>query len=219
MNADQQMLKELDILRESGTRPTLLLNSCCGPCSTSVLEQLAEVFEVTVHFYNPNIHSGEEYTRRLDTQKLVLSELLIPLEKLLDQGWNPQSWADSVSGIPFIQEGGNRCLACIGHRMAETAAVAAQHSFQWFTTTLSVSPHKNAQAINEMGAALEKKYGVRYLKADFKKRGGYQRSVALAKAFGLYRQDHCGCRESLRAAEPAKTDGAKEGMNTHEVKK
>lgn len=202
MNADQQMMKELKTLRESGVRPALLLNSCCGPCSTAVLEQLAEVFQVTVHFYNPNIHSQEEYSRRLESQKEVLSELLIPLEKLLDQGWSPEGWEASLSGIPFDQEGGSRCKACIGYRMQETAKLAAALSFDWFTTTLSVSPHKDAAAINEMGAALEKKYGVRYLQADFKKRGGYQRSVSLAKAFGLYRQDHCGCRESLRHMGP-----------------
>ncbi len=198
MNADQMMLKEINILRETGVRPKLLLNSCCGPCSTSVLEQLAEIFEVTVHFYNPNIHSGDEYSRRLSAQKQVMKELLIPLEQLLERGWTPEGWQDSLSGIPFDHESGSRCRACIGYRMNETAALAAELSYEWFTTTLSVSPHKDAAAINDMGAALANKYGIRYLMADFKKRGGYQRSVLMAKSFGLYRQDHCGCEESRR---------------------
>lgn len=199
MNADQNMLKQLNVLRESGIRPKLLLNSCCGPCSSAVLEQLMEVFEVTVHFYNPNIHAQEEYGKRLETQKEVMVELLIPLEQLLEQGWKPEEWQRSLREIPFDREGGSRCRACIGYRMNQTAILAAELSFDWFTTTLSVSPHKDAQAINEMGLALEKKHGVRYLAADFKKRGGYQRSIALSKAFGLYRQDHCGCAESMQS--------------------
>lgn len=197
MNADQKMQQQLNSLKESGIRPKLLLNSCCGPCSTSVLEQLADVFEVTVHFYNPNIHSQEEYSKRLVSQRAVLEELMVPLEQLLDQGWNPAGWQEAISGIPFDREGGVRCMACIGYRMNQTAMLAAELSFDWFTTTLSVSPHKNARAINDIGQALENKYKVRYLHADFKKRGGYQRSVMLAKSFSLYRQDHCGCMESL----------------------
>lgn len=198
MNADQKMQHQLNELRESGIRPKLLLNSCCGPCSTSVLEQLMTVFDVTVHFYNPNIHSQEEYSKRLESQIAVMDELLVPLEQLLDQGWAPDGWQQNVSSIPFDGEGGVRCRACIGYRMAQTAMLAAELSFDWFTTTLSVSPHKDSRAINEMGLALENKYKVRYLSADFKKRGGYQRSVMLAKSFGLYRQDHCGCKESLQ---------------------
>ncbi len=213
MNPDQSMQKQLNTLRESGIRPKLLLNSCCGPCSTSVLEQLTAVFDVTVHFYNPNIHSQEEYSKRLETQKCVFQELLIPLEQLLDRGWAPEDWRQSLSGVPFDREGGSRCRACIGYRMDQTAALAAELSFEWFTTTLSVSPHKDAAAINEMGMALEKKHGVRYLSADFKKRGGYQRSVSLAKSFGLYRQDHCGCAESLQSSEKSGSEERNDEVN------
>lgn len=198
MNSDQKMLEQLNTLRMSGIKPRLLLNSCCGPCSTAVLEQLADTFDVTVHFYNPNIHSADEYSSRLAAQKEAMEELLIPLTKLLERGWQPEGWQQALSAIPFDREGGVRCRACIGFRMDQTAALAAKLEYEWFTTTLSVSPHKDAAAINEMGAALEKKYGIRYLMADFKKRGGYQRSVTLAKAFGLYRQDHCGCSASLK---------------------
>lgn len=197
MNADQTMLQQMKHIQESGIRPRLLLNSCCGPCSTSVLEQLTAVFEVVVHFCNPNLHSEEEYHKRLAAQEEVLEALTIPLDKLLEQGWSPEGWRESISSIPFDKEGGNRCRACIAYRMNRTAALAAEKGFQWFTTTLSVSPHKDAAAINEIGAALEKRYGVRYLGADFKKRGGYQRSITLSKEYRLYRQDHCGCAESL----------------------
>lgn len=197
MNADQIMLQQMKRIQESGTRPRLLLNSCCGPCSTSVLEQLAAVFEVTVHFCNPNLHSEDEYRKRIAAQEKVLCELTIPLEQLLDQGWNPEGWRESVALMPFDREGGERCRACIAYRMNRTAALAAERAYEWFATTLSVSPHKDAAAINEIGAALEKRYGVRYLPADFKKRGGYQRSITLSKQYGLYRQDHCGCAESL----------------------
>lgn len=199
MNADQAMLKHFSDIQATGDKPSLLLNSCCGPCSTSVLEQLAQVFNVTVHFFNPNIHSEEEYLLRLSAQQDVLGELLLPLEVLLEEGWTPEPWRQAVSSITFDHEGGSRCRACIGFRMEQTAAMAARRGYQWFTTTLSVSPHKDAKAINAMGQALEVKYGVRYLPADFKKRGGYQKSVALSKTFGVYRQDHCGCSESLNA--------------------
>lgn len=204
MNADQRMLTEMENIRKSGVRPKLLLNSCCGPCSTAVLEQLLEVFQVTVHFYNPNIHSAEEYSRRVEAQKEVFKEMLVPLEQLIDEGWQPSGWKEALSGLPFEGEGGRRCRACIGYRMNQTAYLARELAFEWFTTTLSVSPHKDAPAINEMGMALALKYGVNYLAADFKKRGGYQRSVHMAKSFGLYRQDHCGCEESRR------TDGGTE---------
>ncbi len=197
MNADQIMRQQIEQLKVSGTRPRLLLNSCCGPCSTSVLEQLATVFEVTVHFCNPNLHSEKEFNKRLAAQQNVLDALEISLEQLLEQGWSPEGWRESISDIPFDKEGGSRCQACIAYRMNRTAALAAEKGFQWFASTLSVSPHKDAAAINDIGAALEKRYGVRYLGADFKKRGGYQRSIALSKELGLYRQDHCGCAESL----------------------
>lgn len=201
MNADRKMLEILQGLKTSEIRPRLLLNSCCGPCSTAVLEQLAEGFEVWIHFCNPNIHSEEEYHKRLEAQTQVLRQQTIPLNHLLEQGWQPQGWEQALSGIPFDKEGGSRCRACIGYRMKQTAALAQEQGFQWFTTTLSVSPHKDAQAINTMGEALAHQYGVQYLYADFKKRGGYQRSVSLAKAYGLYRQDHCGCKDSLRTKE------------------
>ena len=197
MNADQNMLLEMKRISESGVRPRLLLNSCCGPCSTSVLEQLTSAFDVTVHFCNPNLHSEAEYQKRLETQREVLCELLIPLEQLMEQGWNPVGWQAAVKNVSFDKEGGERCKACIAYRMSQTALLAAELSFEWFATTLSVSPHKDAEAINAIGASLEKKHGVRYLTANFKKRGGYQRSISMSKDFGLYRQDHCGCMESL----------------------
>jgi len=204
---DQEMLDLFNKLKADGRRPRLLLNSCCGPCSTSVLEQLAEVFEVTVHFYNPNMHSEAEFDHRAKTQAQVLGELQVPLVRLLNDGWQPGGWQSAVGSLPFDGEGGARCRACIGYRLERTAALAAREGYGWFASTLSVSPHKDAEALNALGAALERRYGVRYLVSDFKKRGGYQRSLQLSRAMGLYRQDHCGCQASLeerlrRSAEP-----------------
>lgn len=196
---DQGMLEIMEALRSSGERPRLLLNSCCGPCSTAVLEQLIQVFDVTVHFYNPNLHSQAEYDRRAEAQQQVLADMKLPLAALLARGWSPEAWQDAVGSTAFEGEGGVRCRACIAHRLERTAQLAAEEGYPWFASTLSVSPHKDAKAINEIGEALERRYGVRYLHSDFKKRGGYQRSVTLSREMGLYRQDHCGCQASLDA--------------------
>ncbi len=210
---DQEMLDLFNKLKADGRRPRLLLNSCCGPCSSSVLEQLAAVFDVTVHFYNPNIHSETEFVHRAETQQQVLEDLQVPLVRLLNEGWGPEGWQSNVGSLPFDGEGGARCRACIGYRLERTAVLGAREGYDWFASTLSVSPHKDPEAINALGAALERRYGIRYLASDFKKRGGYQRSLQLSRAMGLYRQDHCGCKasleERLRRAEAAE-DGASE---------
>lgn len=177
--------------------PTLLLHSCCGPCSSYVLEYLSQHFNITVLYYNPNIWPPTEFQKRAETQKALISGMVFknPVRLVvLDDGC--EKFEEAVTGLEAEPEGGARCIPCFRLRLEETAKRARDESYDYFTTTLSVSPHKNAQAINDIGRMLEEKYSVGYLFADFKKRGGYQRSVALSKQLGLYRQEYCGCRYS-----------------------
>jgi len=187
---------EAEIARLEGRRPTLLLHSCCGPCSSAVLERLAEHFRVTVLYYNPNIEPEEEYLHRLSEQKRLLS--LLPEEiPMLDCGYDHDAFEDFAPAMADAPEGGERCLACFAMRLDHTAELAKEHGFEYFTTTLSVSPHKNADNVNRIGETAGKRYGVKYLFADFKKKNGYLRSLELSKQYGLYRQDYCGCRYSM----------------------
>ena len=186
---------EAEIARLEGRRPTLLLHSCCGPCSSAVLERLAEHFRVTVLYYNPNIEPEEEYLHRLSEQKRLLS--LLPEEiPMLECGYDHEAFEDFAPAMADTPEGGARCLACFALRLNHTAELAKARGFEYFTTTLSVSPHKNADNVNRIGEEAGKRYGVKYLFADFKKKNGYLRSLELSKQYGLYRQDYCGCRYS-----------------------
>ena len=177
-------------------KPGLLLHSCCGPCSSYVLEYLTQYFDVTILFYGPNIQPEAEYEKRLFYQREVLKHF--PTARILECGYAGEDFEAAVQGLESEPEGGARCTACFRLRMEETAKQAKEHGFPWFCTTLSVSPHKDAERINRIGALLERKYGVRWLPSDFKKRNGYLRSIRLAEEFGLYRQDYCGCRFSMR---------------------
>ena len=189
-NYDREMEEEIALLQ--GRRPTLLLHSCCGPCSSAVLERLREHFRVTVLYYNPNIEPEEEYLHRRSEQQRLLSLLGD------DIGWLPCDY-DHDAFTSFAQhmadepEGGKRCLACFALRLNETAAQAKAHGFEYFTTTLSVSPHKNADNVNKAGEEAARRFGVRYLYADFKKKNGYLRSLQLSAEYDLYRQNYCGC--------------------------
>ena len=180
------------IVRTLDTRPSLLLQSCCGPCSSSVLEYLRQYFEVTVLYYNPNIQPLAEYEKRLQTQQQLIAAMC-PEVPLLELGWDGESFAQAARGLESEPEGGRRCTVCFALRLERTAREAAQRGFQYFTTTLTVSPHKDAQRINPIGQMLGEKYGVRWLPSDFKKREGYKRSIQLSGEYGLYRQDYCGC--------------------------
>ena len=183
---------EAEIARLSGRRPPLLLHSCCGPCSSAVLERLTEHFRVTLLYYNPNIEPEAEYRHRLAEQQRLLS--LLPGDiPLLPCEYDHEAFAAFAPALAEAKEGGERCLACFALRLNYTARQAALHGFEYFTTTLSVSPHKNADNVNRVGEAAGKEYGVRYLFADFKKKNGYLRSLQLSKQYGLYRQDYCGC--------------------------
>lgn len=176
-----------------GAKPRLLLHSCCGPCSSYVLEYLTRYFDVTLLYYNPNIQPEAEYEKRLRYQREVLKR--IPA-RILECGYDGAAFETAARGLENEPEGGARCAACFLLRLEETARQAARGNFDWYCTTLTVSPHKDAERINRIGRELGEKYGVRWLPSDFKKRNGYLRSIQLAKEYGLYRQDWCGCRFS-----------------------
>jgi predicted adenine nucleotide alpha hydrolase (AANH) superfamily ATPase len=190
--------KELDSviagLEEQGKVPRLLLHSCCAPCSSYVLEYLSRYFEITVYFYNPNIDQPEEYKRRVkEQQRLIASMDFIHPVTLETGAYEPEEFHRIVRGLEKEPEGGTRCFKCYELRLQEAAKVAQAGRFDYFTTTLSISPLKNAEKLNEIGEKLAKEYRVAYLPSDFKKKNGYKRSVELSEKYNLYRQDYCGC--------------------------
>lgn len=189
--------------------PKLLLHSCCAPCSSYVLEYLSQYFSITVFYYNPNIYPEEEFVKRIDEQKRLIAEM--PLKNpvgFMEEGYHSERFYAAVKGLEHIREGGERCFACYRLRLEETARLAAEKGFDYFTTTLSISPYKNAPKLNEIGEELGGIYGVRYLVSDFKKRNGYKRSTELSAQYGMYRQNYCGCVFSMkeRGLEDSGTD-------------
>ena len=193
------MLQELN---DRGERPSLLLHSCCGPCSSYVLEYLTRHFDITVFYYNPNIEPQEEYALRLREQRRLVSEMdLQGAPQVIDGPYEPGTFHKAVSGMEGEPEGGARCEKCFRLRLEKTARMARDAGFDFFTTTLTVSPHKNAALINEIGEELADAAGTAYLISDFKKKDGYKRSIELSKQYGLYRQDYCGCIYSRRGQE------------------
>lgn len=197
--------RELDQLIRTipeGEAPSLFLHSCCAPCSSYVLEYLAQFFRITVFYYNPNIYPPQEYEKRVQEQQRLIGELPLKHPVRFQEGnYQPEEFYQAVKGLEHIPEGGERCFACYELRMREAARRAAEQGFDYFTTTLSISPLKNAQKINEIGQKLEQEYGIRHLPSDFKKKNGYKRSVELSAEYGLYRQDYCGCVFSRRERE------------------
>ncbi|MCD8012860.1 MAG: epoxyqueuosine reductase QueH [Lachnospiraceae bacterium] len=178
--------------------PTLLLHSCCAPCSSYVLEYLSRYFRITVLYYNPNIYPEEEYFRRMEEQRRLIEEMgakqVLPNPVSLIEGrFDSREFYEAVRGLEQIPEGGARCEACFRLRLGEAARAASDGGFDYFTTTLTISPLKNAQKLNEIGEALAGEYQIKWLPCDFKKRNGYKRSVELSAEYGLYRQDYCGC--------------------------
>ena len=183
---------ELDRITASlSGRPRLLLHSCCGPCSSYVLEYLTRYFEVFLSYYNPNIQPRAEYDLRLENQLCVLER--IPGVTLVPCGYDGGAYDEAVRGLEDEPEGGARCTECFKLRLDFAAREAKRLGCDYFATTLTVSPHKDAQRINAIGEALAGKYGVKWLPGDFKKRDGYKRSIELSREFGLYRQNYCGC--------------------------
>lgn len=195
--------KELDIiiekLNKDQHRPKLLIHSCCAPCSSYVLEYLSNYFDITVYYYNPNIYPEEEYLKRVEEQQRFIQA--IPLSskvQFIPGEYHPEDYYRKVKGLEDEPEGGSRCFVCYELRLKEAAKTAADNGFEYFTTTLSISPYKNAEKLNEIGNKLGSEYGVSYLPSDFKKKNGYKRSIELSNEYMLYRQDYCGCVYSKR---------------------
>lgn len=178
-------------------RPKLLLHSCCGPCSSSVLELLVKHFDIDVYYYNPNIYPESEFIKRSNTQESLLKKLDSNI-KFIEGKYDYDLYKETISGLESEREGGLRCKECIGLRMEKACLYAKENGYDYFTTTLSVSPHKNSKMINEIGYMLEEKYNMPYIYSDFKKKDGYKRSIILSKEYDLYRQDYCGCEYSIR---------------------
>lgn len=191
MNYDLMMEEEMKDIT-SGT--TLLLHACCAPCSSAVLERLGNVFKITIFYYNPNITNEDEYQKRLDEIKRFIKEIKIKYPISLIEGrYNQNEFFDIAKDLENEKERGLRCYECYKLRISETAKVAEENNFSYFTTTLSLSPYKNSNWINEIGQSLNKQYQSNFLYSDFKKKNGYKRSIELSKEFNLYRQDYCGC--------------------------
>ena len=198
---DLLMEKEIAALRERGERPRLLLHVCCAPCSTACLEQLANTFQLTCFYYNPNISPEAEFSRRYDELVRLLGVLPLPETPGIIRGdYEPERFTEIAKGLEALPEGGERCARCYRLRLEKTAQAARNGGYAYFTTTLSVSPYKNAWKLNQIGAELAERYGVAYLFSDFKKHDGYLRSIRLSAEYQLYRQDYCGCAYSKAQA-------------------
>lgn len=193
--------KQLDKIIESlGKRvPSLLLHSCCAPCSSYCIEYLSQYFNITVLYYNPNIYPETEYEKRKAEQKRLISEMNTKYPvKMLDCDFESEKFYSAVKGLENYREGGERCFICYRLRLEKTAEEAVKSGFDYFTTTLTISPLKDAQKINEIGLELAEEYNIQWLPSDFKKKEGYKRSIELSKEYNLYRQDYCGCVYSKR---------------------
>lgn len=194
----EQILKEAE---RDGRIPTLFLHSCCAPCSSYVLEYLSSYFQITVFYYNPNISPQEEYLERSEEARRLTKELptRYPV-RFLEGNYDPQAFYQAVRGHEEDPEGGERCGICFRLRLEEAARLAAAGGYDWFATTLTISPLKNAERLNRIGRELGEQYGVSFLPSDFKKKNGYKRSVELSEQYHLYRQNYCGCVFSKREA-------------------
>lgn len=199
VNYQKELDKIISELEQKGLKKTLLLHSCCAPCSSYVLEYLSRYFYITVFYYNPNIYPPKEYDTRMEEQKRLVSQMpvLLPV-RVVEADYEPELFFEMAQGMERIPEGGERCFLCYEMRMKKAAAYAADQGFDYFTTTLSISPLKNAGKLNEIGLKLAEETGVPYLVSDFKKKNGYKRSIELSAEYGLYRQNYCGCVYSQR---------------------
>lgn len=195
--------KRLDQIIEEqvkeGRVPTLLLHSCCAPCSSYTLEYLSQYFKITVFYYNPNIYPSEEFAKRVEEQQRLIQALpaQYPIS-FIEGDYDSKEFYAVTKGLEKEPEGGLRCFECFRLRLEKSAILSKENGFDYFTTTLTISPLKNADKLNEIGEEMAEKYGVKFLPSDFKKRGGYQRSIQLSKEYNLYRQNYCGCIFSQR---------------------
>lgn len=192
INYQLELDKTLKQITAENIRPKLLIHSCCAPCSSYVLEYLTKYFDITVFYYNPNISPEQEYRHRVEEQKRLISEMCSDV-KFIEGIYEPQKFYEMSKGLENEPERGARCLKCYRMRLKKTAETAKNGNFDFFTTTLSISPQKDSAVLNEIGRQLSTEYNIPYLFSDFKKRGGYKRSIELSAQFNLYRQNFCGC--------------------------
>lgn len=199
VNYQKELDKLISTLQKENQVPKLLLHSCCAPCSSYVLEYLSNYFEITVFYYNPNIFPESEYTKRLLEQQTLIGDMHFkhPVS-FLAGNYDRDKFYAMAEGLEHLKEGGARCFKCYELRLRETAEMAVKGGFEYFTTTLSISPLKNAEKLNTIGSKIASEYGIKYLQSDFKKKNGYKRSIELSKEYGLYRQDYCGCEFSIK---------------------
>lgn len=212
-NYSKELTTLLEKLQREQRVPTLLLHACCAPCSSAVLEYLSRYFSISLLYYNPNISPFGEYEKRKqELVRLVESMPFLHSVSLLPCAYEPKAFERIAEGLEHVPEGGERCLRCYRLRLEEAAREAKERGFDYFTTTLSISPLKNAAALNEIGEEVGRLYGVKHLPSDFKKRDGYKRSIELSREYGLYRQDYCGCAyskaERAREKERKKENGS-----------
>lgn len=206
VNYQIEMERELKRIETQGVRPRLLLHSCCAPCSSYVLELLNRHFDITVFYYNPNIAPEKEFRYRAEEQRRLIEQLPHEGEMTLKIGdYDADIFEALAKGLEEVPEGGERCTRCFRLRLGKTAQMAREGGYDYFTTTLSISPLKDAQRLNTIGGELAQQYGVPYLFSDFKKKNGYRRSCELSQIYGLYRQDYCGCVYSKQERENSKS--------------
>ena len=199
INYDKKLDSIIDNIKKKGEKPKLLLHSCCGPCSSYVIEYLTNYFDITIFYYNPNISPYEEYIKRKEEQKRLILEFdNVNKLDIIDCDYDNEMYEEKIRGLEKEPEKGRRCTVCFEIRLDKTADVAKKMGYDYFSTTLTVSPYKNANLINEIGLKNSEKYDIKYLVSDFKKKNGYKRSIELSKKYNLYRQDYCGCKYSKR---------------------
>lgn len=197
MNAQAVLEQTIEEITKTESRPSLLLHACCAPCASYVLEYLAAYFEITIFFFNPNIYPEQEYRRRKEELEGMLAAMKSDV-KMIEGAYEPRVFYEMAQGREHDAERGQRCMLCYALRLEETARYAAENGFDYFCTTLSISPHKDAEKLNETGLMLQEKHRAAYLVSDFKKKNGYLKSLELSKQYGLYRQEYCGCEFSIR---------------------
>ena len=200
INYQLELEKIIEENKNNKTVPTLLLHSCCAPCSSYVLEYLSKYFMITVFYYNPNISSIEEYLKRKEEQIRFINEFNFDNPVNVIEGeYDNKRFEETIKGLELEKEGGSRCKKCYLLRLEETCRKAKEKGFDYFGTTLTVSPYKNSNSLNEIGKMLSSRYDIKYLYSDFKKKNGYKRSIELSRIYNLYRQDYCGCIYSKRS--------------------